>query len=64
MSAQGLHQRRQRIGEVFVLTDAKAVPRHIDAAAKFGIVRIQANESSTLVGGQHGRSLGVAALPE
>jgi len=63
MDAQRRDQRRQRRGEVFVLADAEAQARHVDAAPEAAIVGPQVDEGGALAGiEQRGRGRAAALV--
>jgi hypothetical protein len=49
--AQLFQQRRQRVGEVAVLSVTKSMSRHDDSVAESGVLIIQSGDRATLDGG-------------
>src|SRR5256712_9723963 len=64
MDAQRLDERRQRRVEVLVVAHTELVTCHLRPPPEAAVVGVEGDQLGTLGGGEHGRRLRVAELPE
>src|ERR1700761_3447571 len=53
LCSQALHDLRQWVGEILVLTPSKPVPAHDDSASKSLLVRVQLRNGRTIISRKH-----------
>ena len=54
----------ERVAEVLVVAEAEAIASHVHPTAEASFVAVERDEARAFVGGEDGRSPGVAPLPE